>query len=206
MGKIEVFEIVDENDCVIGQAPRSQCHGDPSLVHRVAHVLVFNARGELLLQKRSLSKDIQPGRWDTSVGGHLDPGEDYLTAAYREMAEELGVSGVALTYLYASRIRNAIESENVATYLARYDGEIRFDPQEIDAVRFWSADDIEADLGRDIFTPNFEEEWALFKDWSRRYPASDDERVAFCAGDSFPDLFAALGRPENDGEKGANGR
>ena len=161
-----------------------------------------NGRGELLLQKRSLNKDIQPGRWDTSVGGHLDPGEDYLTAASREMAEELGVGGVALTYLYASRIRNAIESENVATYLARYSGEIRFDPQEIDAVRFWSAEDIEADLGRGIFTPNFEQEWALFKNWTRRYPASDGERIAFCAGDSFPDLFAAPGRPENGGEKG----
>ncbi|HKK01791.1 MAG TPA: NUDIX domain-containing protein [Desulfuromonadales bacterium] len=199
MGKVEVFEIVDENDRVIGQAPRSRCHGDPSLVHQVAHVLVFNGRGELLLQKRSLNKDIQPGRWDTSVGGHLDPGEDYLAAACREMNEELGVSGIALTYLYASRIRNAIESENVATYLARYDGEIRFDPDEIDEIRFWKTDEIESALGRGVFTPNFEEEWALFKDWTRRYPASDGERVAFCAGDSFPDLFAALQRVESDG-------
>ncbi len=88
----EWFDIVDENDRVICQAPRSVCHGDPSLIHRVAHVLVFNRRGQLLLQKRSRSKDIQPGRWDTSVGGHLDPGEDYLEAAYREMREELGIS------------------------------------------------------------------------------------------------------------------
>ena len=69
--KTEFFDIVDDEDRVIGQAPRSQCHGDPRLVHRVAHVLVFNSRGELLLQKRSVTKDIQPGKWDTSVGGHL---------------------------------------------------------------------------------------------------------------------------------------
>ena len=203
MGKIELFDIVDEDDRVIGQAPRSRCHGDPSLVHRVAHVLVFNDRGELLLQKRSRTKDIQPGRWDTSVGGHLDPGEDSLRAAYREMAEELGVRGVALTYLYPSRIRNAVESENVATYLARYDGEIRFDPQEIEEVRFWTCGEIEAALGSGVFTPNFEEEWVLFKDWNRRYPACGTDRIAFCAGDSFPDLKAAFERLEKgEGEEG----
>ena len=82
---MELFEIVDDNDLVIGTAPRRECHGNPALVHRAAHVLVFNRAGQLLLQKRSASKDIQPGKWDTSVGGHLDPGENYLTAAVREM-------------------------------------------------------------------------------------------------------------------------
>jgi len=194
--KSEFFDIVDEQDQVIGQAPRSQCHGDPSLVHRVAHVLVFNSRGELLLQKRSQRKDIQPGRWDTSVGGHLDPGEDYRTAAEREMHEELGISGVPLTFLYYSRIRNDIESENVATYLIRYDGSIEFSVDEIDEVRFWTADEIYANLGTCLFTPNFEEEWGMFQDWCRRYPTRSDAPVAFCAGDTFPDLLQSL---HNDG-------
>jgi isopentenyl-diphosphate delta-isomerase type 1 len=165
--RTEIFEIVDENDRVIGQAPRSECHGNPALVHRVAHVLVFNSRGELLLQKRSAAKDIQPGKWDTSVGGHLDPGESYLEAACREMREELGIEGVKLTWLYASKVRNDVESENVATYLALYDGEFVFDPAEIDTVRFWSGDEIETSLGREVFTPNFEEEWANWKEWNR---------------------------------------
>lgn len=188
--KTELFEIVDEQDRVIGTAPRSACHGNPALVHRVAHVLVFNGAGELLLQKRSAHKDIQPGKWDTSVGGHLDPGEDYRQAALREMTEELGVSGVPLTFLYTSRIRNEIESENVATFLTRYDGEIRFPPEEIETVRFWREAEIEAALGTGLFTPNFEEEWRLWRDWSRRYPAAGGERIAFCAGDTFPDLLA----------------
>ncbi len=190
--KTEFFDIVDDEDRVIGQAPRSQCHGDPRLVHRVAHVLVFNSRGELLLQKRSVTKDIQPGKWDTSVGGHLDPGEDYLTAAYREMQEELGITGIPLTCLYPSRMRNEIESENVMTYLARYDGDIRFCRDEIATVRFWRVCDIENSLGTKVFTPNFEEEWRMFCDWIRRYPAAHDDRVAFCAGDTFPDLFNGL--------------
>jgi isopentenyldiphosphate isomerase len=190
--RTEFFDIVDEHDRVIGQAPRSACHGNPALVHRVAHVLVFNKRGELLLQKRSRHKDIQPGRWDTSVGGHLDLGESYLQAAVREMAEELGISGVPLTFLYHSRIRNEVESENVATYLARYDGDIVFPAQEIDEVRHWREGEIEAALGSGLFTPNFEEEWSLFRAWNQRYPGARDYGMAFCAGDTFPDLIATL--------------
>ena len=165
--KTEFFDIVDENDQVIGQALRSECHGNPALVHRVAHVLVFDSNGRLLLQKRSMRKDIQPGRWDTSVGGHLDPGEGYHEAACREMREELGIGRIPLTWLYYSKIRNEIESENVSTYLARYDGEVRFAPDEIDEVRFWSSEEIDAALGTGVFTPNFEEEWAMWRKWNR---------------------------------------
>lgn len=159
----ELIEIVDGKDRVIGTAPRSECHGNPSLVHRVVHVVVVNVRGEILLQKRSSDKDIQPGKWDTSVGGHLDAGEDYEQAACREMKEELGIEGYSLTRLYAYPLRNEIESENVTTYLCRYDGTIDFDPKEITEVRFWEPAEIEARLGSGIFTPNFEEEFGYFK-------------------------------------------
>ncbi|RME38122.1 MAG: NUDIX domain-containing protein, partial [Deltaproteobacteria bacterium] len=154
----ELFDIVDEEDRVVGRATRSECHGNPSLIHRVVHVLVFDCKGCLLLQKRHPDKDIQPGKWDTSVGGHLDAGEDYLQAARREMAEELGIRGVPLTFLYKSRIRNEIESENVATYMVQWDGPIRSNPDEITEVRYWRPVDIEKSLGLGLFTPNFEEE------------------------------------------------
>jgi isopentenyldiphosphate isomerase len=161
----EWFEIVDDEDRVIGRAPRSACHGNPDLIHRVAHVLVVNRDGHILLQKRSMTKDVQPGRWDTSVGGHLDPGEGYRVAALREMREELGICDVPIEFLYRSRIRNDFESENIATFFTRYDGEICFDPVEIDAVRFFSAEEIDGRLGQGFFTPNFEEEWALYSRW-----------------------------------------
>jgi isopentenyldiphosphate isomerase len=180
----ELFDIVDDRDRVIGQAPRSACHGNPALVHRVAHVLVVNGRGELLLQKRSANKDIQPGKWDTSVGGHLDPGEDYLTAARREMAEEIGVSGVPLIFLYHSQMRNAIESENIATFLACYDGPLQANPNEIDELRFWTAVEIAAACGDGRLTPNFEQEWELFCAWQQRYPVNPDAPLALCAGDN----------------------
>ncbi len=190
--KIEIFDIVDEDDRVIGRAPRADCHGNPALIHRVSHVLVFNHRNQLLLQKRSRHKDIQPGRWDTSVGGHLEPGESYLDAAYREMREELGIDGVPLTFLYHSKIRNEIESENVATYFARHDGVFQFPPEEIEEIRYWDAGEIEMALGSGIFTPNFEEEWGLWCRWNSRYPAAAGERLGLCAGDSFPDLLRDL--------------
>ncbi|MDX1762989.1 MAG: NUDIX domain-containing protein [bacterium] len=167
-GEVEYFEIVDDGDRVIGTAPRSRCHGDPSLVHRVAHVIVVNRKGELLLQKRSLEKDIQPGKWDTSVGGHLNVGEGYEVAARREMKEELGIEAESIDFLYAYPLRNAVESENVRTYLCRYDGPIFFDREEITEVRYWSAEEIEHHLGRGMFTPNFEDEYGYYRQALKR--------------------------------------
>jgi len=189
---MELFEIVDENDRVIGTARRSECHGNPALIHRAVHVLVVNQKGDLLLQKRSARKDIQPGKWDTSVGGHLEIGESYRDAAVREMHEELGLTGLPLTFLYTSRIRNAIESENIATFLTRYDGEVTWNEHEITEVRFWTVTEIDAVLGCGVFTPNFEEEWAMFREFRRRYVTERASGPGLCAGDSFPDLVRGI--------------
>lgn len=86
----EIFDIVNERDEVIGHAPRKEVHAR-GLWHRAIHVLVFNSRGEVFLQKRSLKKDIAAGKWDSSSSGHLDTGEDYDACAVRELREELGL-------------------------------------------------------------------------------------------------------------------
>ena len=190
----DALEIVDDADRVIGKASRTRCHGDPSLVHRAAHVLVFNHQDELLLQKRADDKLIQPGRWDSSVGGHLDPGESYRQAAIREMGEELGLVDVPLTLMYHSTIRNKIESENVATFFARHDGPFNFCRREISEISFWRAEEIERELGSGLFTPNLEDEWARYKAWSRRYPPRNEHQPALCAGETFPDLVRSLHR------------
>jgi predicted protein tyrosine phosphatase/isopentenyldiphosphate isomerase len=85
----DIFDIVNERDEVIGRAPRSEVHAK-GLLHRAVHVLIFNARGETFLQKRSMTKDREPGRWGAACSGHVDSGEDYDTAALRELSEELG--------------------------------------------------------------------------------------------------------------------
>ncbi len=86
----EIFDVVNERDEVIGRELRRIVHRD-GLKHRAVHVFVFNARGEVFLQKRSLSKDSSPGLWDSSASGHLDTGEDYDTCAMRELREEIGL-------------------------------------------------------------------------------------------------------------------
>ena len=86
----EIFDIVNGRDEVIGRLPRAQAHRE-GRKHRAVHVLVFNARGEVFLQKRSRTKDTFPGAWDSSCSGHLDSGEDYDAGAVRELGEELGL-------------------------------------------------------------------------------------------------------------------
>ncbi len=86
----EIFDVVNERDEVIGQAPRREVHAR-GLWHRAVHVLVFNTRGEVFLQKRSLKKDTAKGKWDSSSSGHLDTGEAYDAGAVREVGEEIGL-------------------------------------------------------------------------------------------------------------------
>jgi isopentenyl-diphosphate delta-isomerase type 1 len=159
---MEYLDIVTENNRIIDRALRSECHGNPRLIHRAAHVLIFNSLGRLLLQKRSMNKDIQPGKWDISVGGHVESGESYEKAAYRELKEELGIKDIIIDYLYDYKMRNEIESENIRSYVCIYDGKIDFNPDEIDEVRFWDMEEIMSRLGTGTFTPNFEQELTLY--------------------------------------------
>jgi isopentenyldiphosphate isomerase len=155
----EYLEIVNEKGETIGYAQRSKIHGNPSLMHRVVHVLVFNKTGELLLQKRSQNKDVAPGKWDTSVGGHVESGEDLLGSCKREMQEELGITDSEPEYLYSYIHRNNYESELVNTYRCVYDGEITYNRIEIEEIRFWSLQEIKETLGKRIFSDNFEDEF-----------------------------------------------
>lgn len=157
----EFFVIVDEDDRAVGRASRRECHGNPALVHRTAHVVVRSSDGRILLQKRNRNKDIQPGKWDTAVGGHVHAGESYEEAARREMAEEIGLAGpLPLQHLFDTRIRNAVESENVRVFGLTHDGPFVPQAGEIEALRFWTAAEVDEALGTGCFTPNLEAEIA----------------------------------------------
>ncbi len=162
MNTEEHLEIVDSEGNVVGCAPRSRIHGNPALIHRVVHVLVLNRKGELLLQKRSLNKDVAPGRWDTSVGGHVGVGEDLVFSSMREMHEELGVSGYDPEYLYSYIHSNEYETELVTTYRCFHEGYFSCNREEIDEIRFWSFDEIKNAIGRKILSDNFEHEFMTY--------------------------------------------
>ena len=158
----ELLEVVNANGEVIRILPRSEIHGNPSLIHRVVHVLMFNKKGELLLQKRSMNKDVAPGKWDTSVGGHVNPGETLDKAVQREMEEELGIISSDLKFLYSYMHSNPYETELVYTYSCSYDGEIFFNRDEIDEVKTWSKEEIKKNIGNKIFSDNFEHEIGMY--------------------------------------------
>ena len=145
---------------VIGHSTRGRCHGNPALVHAVARIHVRDRQGRLLLQLRSRSKDIQPGKWDTSVGGHLLPGEEAEVGARREMLEELGVAPGQLFFRHRFLMTSPQESEWVTTYSTTHEGPFSPAPNEIDELRFWSLAEISAALGTRLLTPAFEDEFS----------------------------------------------
>ena len=158
----EFLDVVTKEGEIIKTLPRTEIHGNPSFIHRVVHVLVFNREGALLLQKRSMHKDVAPGKWDTSVGGHVHAGEELDEAVRREMEEELGIITCKPEFLYTYIHSNSYETELVYTYFCIHDGEIRFDKDEIDEIRAWNVGDIRENIGRSVFSDNFEHEIAIY--------------------------------------------
>lgn len=159
MQKEEWFPLVNEAGETIGKATRQECHSGTKLLHPVVHLHIFNEAGDLFLQKRSLSKDIQPGKWDTSVGGHIDYGETVEEALHREVREELGITEFIPQSVTRYVFESAIEKELVHTFQTIYNGPITPDREELEGGRFWSPEEIQKNLGKNLFTPNFEQEY-----------------------------------------------
>lgn len=159
----EQFDIVDENDHVIGTKPRSEVH-EKNLLHRAVHILVFNQTGELLLQKRSAWKDREPSKWDSSAAGHLEPGEDYEAGAIRETEEELGIRP-KLTPIGKIRACSNTGQEFVEVFTAQSDGPFILPPSEIEDALFFPVDEIKSWVAArpQDFAPGFWEVWKLLQ-------------------------------------------
>lgn len=158
----EQLPVVDESGNILGAVTRGHAHDGSKILHPVVHLHVFNSRGDLYLQRRPDWKDIQPGKWDTAVGGHIDLGENVEKALRREVGEELGITDFTPESLGHYVFESQRECELVYVHRCVYDSDIRPSAQELNGGRFWSAAEIEANIGKGVFTPNFESEYQRF--------------------------------------------
>ena len=138
----EIFDVVNERDEVIGRNTRREVHR-LGLIHRAVHVLVFNSRGEVFLQKRSMKKDNNPGVWDSSASGHLDRGEDYDACAVRELREEIGLKlKKCPARLFKIAACAETEQEHTWAYRCEAEGPFTLHPDEIETGRWFSPETV----------------------------------------------------------------
>lgn len=159
---LELLPIVDEEGKIIGSATRGECHNGNKPLHPVVHMHILNTKGEMYLQHRPEWKEIQPGKWDTAVGGHVDFGEDITAALLRETCEEVGITDFEPVFLTKYLFESERERELVHVYATVYSGEIA-PSEELDGGRFWSFQEIEETMGDGVLTPNFEQEFMKIK-------------------------------------------
>ena len=158
----ELFPLVDEAGNILGSITRGEAHNGSKALHPVIHLHLFNSQGELYLQKRPEWKDIQPGKWDTACGGHIDLGENVEQALKREVGEELGISDFDAEPLGSYVFEGARERELVYVFKCTYDYEVKPNKEELSGGRFWSKKEIMDNIGNEVFTPNFESEYQKF--------------------------------------------
>lgn len=159
----EWFPVVLPSGLVVGRSTREYCHSGAKPLHPVIHIHIIDRFSRIYLQKRSMRKDIQPGKWDTAVGGHVSYGESLMEAVYREASEELGFTEFNPVYLETYEFGSAIEKEmvNIFAVVGSYD--LHPDLDEVDEGRWWELADIDASIGKGIFTPNFESEFQMIR-------------------------------------------
>ncbi len=151
----EMFDVVDEHDEVVNTLPRGEVHSR-DLRHRAVHVLLFNAAGEIFLQKRSIWKDRNPTLWDSSTAGHVDSGEDYETAAHREMMEEIGID-TTITPICKFGCGADTGYEFLQIFRGFHNGPFTFAPTEVEGGAFFPVQQVSDWLAAypEDFTPIF---------------------------------------------------
>jgi isopentenyldiphosphate isomerase len=159
----EWLPLVDEKGTDIGRAPRSACHQGEKLLHPVVHLHVLNQHKHIFLQKRPLNKLIQPGKWDTAVGGHISLGETLETALKREAYEEIGLKNFSAKLVKTYKWETEIETELVYVFVTYNYQTIHLHSPEVEEGKFWTPHQILHETGNQTFTPNFEYEYQLLK-------------------------------------------
>ena len=160
----EMLPVVEPSGLVVAQATRELCHSGSRLLHPVVHLHILDREGRLYIQHRSETRSLYPGRWDTAVGGHVSYGEYYLEALFREAGEELGFFDFTPLWLKTYVHESDTERELVGVFAAVGTFSLNPDNDEVSEGRWWTPEEIGAKLGKSVFTPNFESEYASIKD------------------------------------------
>ncbi len=160
----EWVPLVDELGKVTGKAPRSQVHNGSKLLHPVVHLHVLNKNKAILVQKRPLNKQIQPGKWDTAVGGHISAGETLEQALRKEAFEEIGLKDFSASLQKVYKWESEVEKELVYLFTTYDFKNFGIQTDEVEEVRFWTKNQVEKNLGKGVFTPNFEYEYKLLQE------------------------------------------
>lgn len=161
----ELLPHIDQHGSVISVHPRTEFHrrGINKMLHPVVHLHVINSNGEIYLQKRPMNKLIQPGKWDTAVGGHVSANEDLQLALKREIKEEIGLENIDIKFYKNYIWETEIEMELIYMFFSQTNKKPIPSKTELDGGKFWTINDIENNIGKDIFTPNFENEFKILK-------------------------------------------
>lgn len=160
---VEFFPVVEPTGLVVARSSREYCHSGAKPLHPVVHLHIIDRYSRIYLQKRPMSKLIQPGKWDTAVGGHVAYGEMLLEALYRESYEELRFIEFNPVHLVTYEFESDIEKELICVFAAVGSFELKPDPDELDGGAWWELEDIDANIGKGIFTPNFESEFQMIR-------------------------------------------
>lgn len=162
----EYLPVLNDSFDIIGKAPRSEFHGNQKtkLLHPVVHLHYLNMQNQIFLQLRPENKLIQPGKWDTAVGGHVSYGESIETALKRESMEEIGILPENLLSLGKYVWETEIERELVYIFLMRSSNKPKYNKEELADGKFWEISDINKNLDQDFFTPNFVHEFNIIKE------------------------------------------
>jgi isopentenyldiphosphate isomerase len=161
----EWLPVVTADGRVTGKASRADVHSGMKLLHPVVH-LHFIRQKSLLLQKRPFSKLVQPGKWDTAVGGHVSAGESVEDALIREAFEETGMENFSFHLLKSYCWDTETESELVYLFISDTPIIPGYHTEEVDELRYWDKSEIRRSLKKGILTPNLEFEFGLLCEWN----------------------------------------